>query len=98
MWKKVNFSIFSFQVLICFLGTFYKHIAFGWGLGDLLWYGIMYLLLIIHLILTLRYRNQDNHLKIIAIVFFILIIFICLKATIWRGVEYPWNGKIFYGN
>lgn len=98
MWKKINFLILSLQVLICFLGTFYKHIAFGWGLGDLLWYGIMYLLLIMHLILTLRYRNQDNNLKKIAIVFFILIILICLKATIWRGVEYPWNGKIFYGN
>lgn len=98
MWKKINFLILSFQVLICFLGTFYKHLAFGCGLGDLLWHGIMYLLLTIHLILTLRYRNHDNSLKIIAIAFFILIILICLKATIWRGVEYPWNGKIFYGN
>ena len=98
MWKKINFSILSLQVLICFLGTFYNKIAFGWGLGDLIWYGIMYLLLFIHLILTLRYRNQDDKLKKIAIVFFILIISICLKATIWRGVEYPWNGKIFFEN
>ena len=59
MWKKINFLILSLQILICFIGTFYKHIAFGWGLGDLLWYGIMYLLLIIHLILTFRYRIEQ---------------------------------------
>jgi len=98
MWKIINSLILIFQILLCFLGTFYKHIAFGCGLGDLIWYGIMYIFLLTHLILTLRYRNQNDKLKIIATLFFTLLVFICLKATIWRGVEYPWNGKIFFGH
>ena len=38
-WKNANWIILGVQGIICLLGIFYKHIAFGWGLGDLLWYG-----------------------------------------------------------
>jgi hypothetical protein len=99
IWKIINWIILGTQMIICALGTFYKHIAFGWGLGDLLWYGIMYILLITHLIITIRMQKQKslNYLPLV-LFFTITTIFICLRATIWRGVEYRWNGEIFYNN
>jgi len=98
-WKIANWIILGGQGTICLLGTFYKHIAFGWGLGDLLWYGIMYILLITHLILTIRMRKQksQNYLPLV-LIFTITTIYICLRATIWRGAEYRWNGELFYNN
>ena len=96
-WKIANWIILGVQGTICLLGTFYKHIAFGWGLGDLLWYGIMYILFITQLILTIRKlkQNSQGYLPLV-LIFTITTIFICLRATIWRGVEYRWNGELFY--
>ena len=98
-WKIANWIILGVQGTICLLGTFYKHIAFGWGLGDLLWYGIMYILFIIQLILTIRKlkQNSQGYLPLV-LIFTITTIYICLRATIWRGVEYRWNGELFYNH
>ena len=98
-WKIANWIILGVQGTICLLGTFYKHIAFGWGLGDLLWYGIMYVLFIIQLILTIRKlkQNSQGYLPLV-LIFTITTIYICLRATIWRGVEYRWNGELFYNH
>ena len=96
-WKYCNLTILLFQFAICTLGTLYKHIAFGWGLGDLVWYGLMYFLFIIHFVLTIKGKLKPNsYFKALTIIFTITTTFICLRATIWRGVEYPWNGNIFY--
>jgi hypothetical protein len=98
-WKISNLAILIIQLIICSLGTFYKHIAFGWGLGDLLWYGLMYLLLLIHLILTIKAKNKSIiRFQFLTIIFLVTTIFICLQATIWRDKEYPWNGELFYKN
>jgi hypothetical protein len=95
--KYCNLTILGFQAIICLLGTFYKHIAFGWGLGDIIWYGIMYFLFVTHLVLTVKGKSKSNHyFGALTVIFFITTIYICLRATIWRGVEYRWNGNIFY--
>jgi hypothetical protein len=94
-WKIANWIILGIQAVICLLGTFYKHISFGWGLADFLVYIIMYLLFITHLLLTIKLTKQYVFL---VFVFIITIIFFCLKATLWRGLEYGWNGEIFYNN
>lgn len=95
--KYCNLIILSFQAIICLIGTFYKHIAFGWGLGDIIWYGFTYFLFFIHLILTVKGKAKSNNYFCVLIVFFLITtIYICLKATIWRGQEYRWNGNIFY--
>ncbi|MDH7462159.1 hypothetical protein QEG73_12750 [Chitinophagaceae bacterium 26-R-25] len=98
-WKIANATALSIQFIICFTGTFFKHISFGWGLGDMLWYGLIYLLLIIHFILTITSKNKKaKRFQLMTIIFLSITILICLKATIWRGVEYPWNGNLFYEN
>ncbi|MDI3322688.1 hypothetical protein [Pinibacter soli] len=89
-WKITNGAILIIQLITCSVGTFFKHISFGWGLGDMLWYGLMYLLLIIHFILTITSKNKKAiRFQLMTIIFLATTIFICLKATIWRGVEYP---------
>ena len=99
IWKITNLIILFIQSVICLLGTFYKHIAFGWGLGDILWYGLMYLLLFTHLVLSIKGKKKTkSYFQILTTIFLVTTIFICLQATIWRDVEYPWNGKIFYDN
>jgi hypothetical protein len=67
------------------------------GLGDMFGYAWLYLTTLTHLILTLvsRKKGPTRHL-ILTIVFFIMTIWICLRATLWRDSAYPWNGSVFY--
>lgn len=98
-WKIANLTLLILQLIICLTETFIRHIAFGWGLGDMLWYGLMYLLFVIHFIFTIISRKRTvRRFQVMTLIFLITTIFICLQATIWRGVEYPWNGKLFYDN
>jgi energy-coupling factor transporter transmembrane protein EcfT len=40
-WKIFNLVILLFLIIISLLGTFYKHISFGKGLGDMVGYCIL---------------------------------------------------------
>src|SRR5262245_7250811 len=96
-WRIINAIVLGILVSISIVGTFFKHISWGWGLGDLLAYGFLYFITIIHFVLTIRTRSVDRGRNmVLSIVFFCLTVLFCLKATIWRGGEYRWNGKIFY--
>jgi len=96
-WKILNFIVLGLLILICGLGTFYKHISFGLGLGDIFGYLVLYVGTLIHLILTRVFRKKGNLLHgFLAITFLTFTVFIILKATIWRGSEYRWNGSLFY--
>ena len=96
-WTISNLIILVYLIIVCLLGTFYKHISFGWGLGDILGYFVLYGITLAHLILTIFYCQEGIlQYKYIAISFFIISVYISLKATIWRGREYSWNGKLFY--
>lgn len=96
-WRVANFVVFLMWLLVGALGTFYKHIAFGWGLGDILWYGMMYLFILIQALIVWRnYKKNPELLWMPTLIFGALLIWFCLEATIWRDTEYPWNGQIFY--
>jgi hypothetical protein len=96
-WKISNLLVLGLLILICGLGTFYKHISFGLGLGDMFGYLVLYLATLTHFILTIISRKKGNSRHVFLTLFFstFTILFI-LKATIWRGGEYSWNGSIFY--
>jgi hypothetical protein len=96
-WKLLNLVILILGVTIVLLGTFYKHISFGMGLGDLIAYGLMYAIVLIHSIATLTNWKKSRTTQIVMTLFFALTwTFVSFKATIGRGPEYRWNGKIFY--
>ena len=96
-WKISNKIVLGFLILICGLGTFYKHISFGLGLGDMVGYFVLYSGTLLHLILTINSRKQgaERHI-ILSFSFLLFATLIILKATIWRGSEYKWNGSLFY--
>ena len=97
IWKIINCIVLGLLITICSLGTFYKHISFGFGLGDYLGYIVLYIGTILHLILFIKTRKKDIYRHILlSIIFMIFTVLIVLKATIWRGREYRWNGSIFY--
>ena len=96
-WRITNLIVLGLLITISFLGTFYTHISFGMGLGDMFGYLWLYLTTLIHFILTLvsRKKGPTRHL-ILTIVFLAMTIWICLRATLWRDSAYPWNGSISY--
>lgn len=96
--RIANIVILCCLVLICCLGIFYKHISFGLGLGDIIGYFILFLGTIIHFICTIKFfkRSLVYHVMMtLSFSFFALMI--VLFATVARGAEYKWNGKLFYG-
>jgi len=97
IWKIANLIVLGLLLLLCGLGTFYKHISFGLGLGDVLGYLVLYAGTLIHLILTFSIRKKESiaH-SVLALAFSIFTVLVTLNATIWRGPEYRWNGSIFY--
>ena len=96
-WKLTNYFVLTLQIVICSLGTFYKHISFGAGLGDIMFYALIYLLLLLQIVLTLILRKKNKTVfRTLTLIFFSTTVLIVLKATIWRGNEYPWNGHLFY--
>ncbi|MEO1514234.1 MAG: hypothetical protein AAFV95_04455 [Bacteroidota bacterium] len=96
-WFLANLLVFGLSIGICLLEKYYKHISFGWGLGDLLWHMLLHIAMAIQVVLTIVYWNRgDVYHKYIALSFFAFLVLLALKATIWRGSEYPWNGRIFY--
>jgi hypothetical protein len=95
-WKIANFIILSILIIICLLGTFYKQITFGAGLGDMFGYIFLYCVTFLHLILTIVLKKRKIIFVFLSVIFAFITVQICLAATIWRGQEYHWNGEIFY--
>jgi len=95
-WKIANLLVLAVELILCFISLFYKQISFGWGLGDIFGYLILFGATIIHVIVTFnsRKKGKKRHFYL-TILFLILLVVISLAATIWRGSEYPWNGSLF---
>lgn len=92
-----NLFVLVYLVVISTLGIFYKHISFGWGLGDMFGYILLIGGTILHTIISLKISGKDNLTHgIVAFMFLIFSVLISLQATLWRGHEYPWNGSLFY--
>jgi hypothetical protein len=95
----LNILIFCYELFLCLgIGVAGYYITFGAGLGDLFFYGLLYLLTLIHLALIFLWHNKKNQrLASLLLVFVILSVLFSLKATVWRDSEYPWDGiHIFY--
>jgi hypothetical protein len=94
--RILNIVTLTFGIVICITGLV-NHISFGWGLGDILWYPFLYGWTIFQSYITIKKRTKRKRTLIWTSLFAILFFsFISLMATVWRGQEYPWNGKIFY--
>lgn len=97
LWKAASLIIFLMWLMIGATATVSKNMAFGFGLGDIFWYGLMYVIIIIQAFVILRNWKKDTSMfQTQTIIFGLLLVWFCLEATLLRNIEYPWNGHIFY--
>ncbi len=92
------FTILFFTVVLIMMSL--NLLTFGWGLGDLFYFYIQIIwviILTIFLINIIIRKSKYSILKtrIISSILLISILIDILLFTINRGNEYPWNGKIF---
>ena len=97
MLKIINKIFLLVLLLLCFL-TLFGYLNFGHGLGDLFYYPIIILAVIVHIFFTTRLSkfNNDNFFLILIICSFFFSISYIYAATYGRGAEFPWDGNIFY--
>ena len=91
--KYFGATYIVFVALVTFL-NFTGKITFGHGLGDFFY---LVFLLIASCILSFFFLNKSFsgiRFTVMALMI-LLVIFICLKLTIYRGPEYSWNGSFF---
>ena len=96
-WKRINAATLAISWALFCVGAFVKTITFGLGLGDVLGYAVWFcgnaILLTARFFLRKRGARYQAPLACVSIAFTMLIL---LHATLLRGREYPWNGKLFY--
>lgn len=74
------------------------NIVFGHGLGDV--YYLLFLLFFVIVISIINFNKIGNTNKqvtatLLLIFMLVIVIAFTLKLTIYRGPEYPWNGRLF---
>ncbi len=90
--------LLAFEILILIIIVILNvmnYITYGHGLGDVyIDIVIIFSILFIWLIYTITKVN----IKLIMTIYFLLLVLIIFKITLYRGSEYKWNGNIFYNN
>jgi hypothetical protein len=96
--KLINSIIIIVELFLCGGSVIGFPIVFGHGNGDIYIFIGLYICVIIHILLTIRlHRAQTQRFLLLTIIFGLTTILFTLKATVWRGPEYPWtNGKVFF--
>ena len=95
--KWISYIILTSFVILLLLSVI-GFLSFGYGVGDIVFVLILFLSTVSYLF-CVRYtikKNQIVQLRNLSILFLIILLSIIFKATVGRGIEYPWNGKIFY--
>lgn len=100
--KKINLGILIYLfVILIFSWT--SIIAYGHGLGDIIYAGGLIGIVMVHAITTwITTKTNSTLVKqilfwILTVIFLIIAILYTYKFTIGRGGEYSWNGNPFYG-
>jgi len=92
-WFQINKAVLFVQIAIFFLGLSGK-IAFGNGLGDLVWWLFLCVLGLIHLILTITAKSKSvSFHKPMGYIFCCDCFFILFKGyfVAWVGVSVGWE-------
>jgi hypothetical protein len=91
---SILYLIWTISILIL---IFSGKATFGQGLGDLLYLILLTILQIFFCYLFyLNIKGRINFPLVISLLLIIIVILFTLKMTIWRGIEYPWNGNILF--
>lgn len=96
--KALNLVVLAAEIFGC-IGTYIGFdVVFGHGLGDVLYYAILYAATLAHLFWTFRIWKTVQLVTVLipVCIFTIFIVLMGLKATIWRGPEYSWRNREFF--
>lgn len=75
---------------------FHGRMRFGYGLGDVFYYIVLWLATIFYIAIYIIIRTDNSESSyFFPPIFTIVAVFLILKMSIWRGSESPWNGDIF---
>ncbi len=95
-------SLFSYSLLLLLLYlvlvffSFQGSLSFGIGLGDIFYYILLWVTILLFAFIVYRLRRDISGLLIFNVFFTGVAVWFILSATVWRGFEYPWNGELFY--
>ncbi|GJM64735.1 hypothetical protein [Persicobacter diffluens] len=99
MKHKINrFYSYVLLAIVVFLSYNFLagNITVGLGLGDIIFIPIILIIFFSYLITLIINRKKAKNIIIINIIFTLPIMWLILSVTIWRGVQYPWNGELFF--
>ena len=96
---RVAFFTYLFWVSLVISLSLKGSIVFGHGLGDLYYLIRLVLLTVVSLVFYVWISKKNFSNKGIIYIFLVylitIIVYFCLKLTLFRGAEYPWDGKLF---
>lgn len=99
MKQQVNkyYSFILLAILIFFsVNSIEGNIAFGRGLADAIYHLALWLMTLAYVINWAINRTNEKRLLAANVIFTMLMVWMVLSATLWRGAEYGWNGEVFY--
>lgn len=95
----IIYQLYVIFSLLITIGVFAGKLTFGLGLGDLLMLALLTIITpILGFFVGVYKRNPQKYSdkKMIFVLFILAIITLfALHLSIWRGVEMPWDGKLF---
>jgi hypothetical protein len=97
----ISYSLFLILSITIVVFNFRGDISFGYGLGDLRSLLILAVLnlVVIPLYLIVRRKSTGREIRYWFIIGLVIIMVIaCLKISVFRGPEFPWNGSIWLGS
>ena len=95
---KIIYTLFVLWAVLVAILNLNANITFGHGLGDIYYLLFLLLLVIVASVVFFKIAKRLNETSAtILFLFFVIAVVIAftLKLTIYRGPEYPWNGKFF---
>ena len=95
--EKIFYYLFLLWVVLLIVFNINATITFGHGLGDIYYLLLLFFITISISLVRVRQLKKGNKtgMVILLMSFVIVIIFFMLKLTLYRGPEYPWNGRLF---
>ena len=89
-------AIFPLVILVIFvILSSTGRIRFGYGLGDVFYYGFVYIVFLIYgIYFIIKRKKLDKVNLIFPFIAIIFCIYISLSMTVWRGTEYKWKGDV----
>ena len=93
---EILFGVYFLLAIVILVLLLKSRMTFGYGLGDVFFIILFAILVLILTLLTAVFIAKDRNTNWLHYIWVICLLVTCLQLTIFRGLELPWNGKIFF--